>query len=1113
MNISEFSKLFAQHHQVQNLITQLQQHISHKAVLQKLCGSMQWFIGAHIFSHLSTHMWIIMPNNDMASYVHSDLASIIGAKHLLFIPPSHKRSVLYNQPDRSHMLLRTEALEKLVSSDTRYIIITSPESLIEQVISKDSFQQKIQWLHVGENVDTKFINELLYEFGFERVDFVVEPGQFSVRGSIIDIFSYSNDAPFRIDFFGNEVESIRTFNIDDQRSIEQLESCAIVPDVQNQTEQNIYIPLYEYFTNSIVVSYDLSLCIGNLQSLYEQCVSKIHNKQLPISENSLLSHNEFTVFLESIRVCEIASNPYFPNATIYEFDTIPQPAIHKNFELLGKLFVEYQSLDYTNYFITHTISQYNRIHDIFKEINPHVRLTPIITSLHKGFIDNTLKICCFTDHEIFERYHAHSVRKKIISAESFSIQELKNLHPGDFIVHIDHGIGKFAGLERMTVNGKIQETIKLIYKDNDILYVNIHNLHKISKYKGKEGSQPNLHKLGSPVWQTTKQKTKNKVKDIAKELIALYAERKAKEGFRFSPDTYMQQELEASFFFEDTPDQITATQKVKQAMELPYPMDMLVCGDVGFGKTEIAIRAAFKAVADNKQVAVLVPTTILALQHFKTFTARLADFPCTVDYICRLRSTKQQKETLQKVKQGNVDILIGTHRLIGKDVLFKDLGLLIIDEEQKFGVGMKEKLKQMKVNVDTLTLTATPIPRTLQFSLMGARDLAIIQTPPPNRHPIVTEVHTFNEDVIREAILYEIERGGQVFIINNRIQYIYELEKLVNKLCPKVKTIVGHGQMEGEKLEQIMLDFVNGEYDVLLATTIIESGLDIPNANTIIVNDAHHFGLSDLHQLRGRVGRSNKKAYCYLLAPPKHTLTKEARQRLYAIEEFSDLGSGFNIAMQDLDIRGAGNLLGAEQSGFISDIGYETYQKILDEALLELKETEYKELFSPESDNEQITINRLQDMTFVSDCVVETDLELLFPDWYIESTKERVKMYRELDNIETEEDLELFKEQLRDRFGIIPPQSIELIEIVRLRKKAIALGIEKIILKNATLLLYFISNQDSAYYQSSVFGNVLQYVQQNPTICNMKESNGKLTLRFKNIHSITHAIELIECIV
>lgn len=1107
MNISEFSRIFGEHPTYKSLADNLLENSEHKAIIHGLCGSEPWFFANLIYKQLATNILIILPDSDEASYVHSDLASIVGAKNLIFFPSSHKRSIQYNQPDRTNMLLRTEALEKLTDSTKKYIIITSPEALAEQVISKDAFQDKIHFLHVGEQVDSSFINELLYEFGFERVDFVVEPGQFSVRGSIIDIFSFSNDVPYRVDFFGDEVESMRTFNIDDQRSIETVDKLAIVPDIQNQKHVDSFIPFLEYVHDFATIVVDIAMCYNILQTIFEQTIKKTAKENVANMRLSLLSSEELLKRIQNKRVCEINSTSYFAEATSYDFLTIPQPAINKNFELFGKQLIENQAHDYVNYFFTQSMTQYERIQDIFKEINPHVRLAPIITSLHKGFIDHDIKICCYTDHEIFERYHTHSVRKKVVSSDSFSIQDLKNLVPGDFVVHIDHGIGKFTGLERVQVNGKVQETIKLVYKDNDILYVGIHNLHKISKYKGKEGTPPTIHKLGSAVWQTTKQKTKNKVKDIAKDLIALYAERRVKEGFRFSADTYLQQELEASFFFEDTPDQTTATKKVKQAMEAPYPMDMLVCGDVGFGKTEIAIRAAFKAVTDGKQVAILVPTTILALQHYKTFASRLKEFPCTVDYICRLRSTKQQKETLQQVKLGKTDILIGTHRLIGKDVLFKDLGLLIIDEEQKFGVGMKEKLKQMKVNVDTLTLTATPIPRTLQFSLMGARDLSIINTPPPNRHPIVTEVHQFNEDIIKEAIIYEVERGGQVFIINNRIQNIYELEKMIQRICPKVKTIVGHGQMDGTKLEGVMLDFINQEYDVLLATTIVESGLDIPNANTIIINDAHNFGLSDLHQLRGRVGRSNKKAYCYLLAPPKHVLTKEARQRLHAIEEYSDLGSGFNISMQDLDIRGAGNLLGGEQSGFITDIGYETYQKILDEALLELRENEYKDLFNQDSENTEETSNRFQNMQFVNDCYIETDMELLFPETYIESTKERVKMYRELDNIQNETDLQQFEEQLRDRFGEIPEQSYALLDVVRLRWLAVTLGIERIILKNNTMINYFIAKQESIYYQSPIFGTVLQFVQENPRICTMKEANGKLTLRFENIKKVREGIE------
>ena len=1107
MNISEFTQLLHKHPVFTTAANALRNSETAKICIKTLCGSLPQFFVQHLFSQVKQHIIICAPDADDAAYVYGDITSLCGAKNTLFFPSSYKRSLLYNQPDRSNVLVRTEVLEKLVEDKRKYIIVTSPEALVEQVITKELLQQKIHFLSVGEHVDTAFINELLYEFGFERVDFVTEPGQFSVRGSIIDIFSYSNDVPYRVDFFGNEVDSIRTFDCNDQRSIETVENCAIVPNIQSKEHITHYISFLEYFSDYILCVNDISLCAKTLQTLGEQALKNQANTE--ISEQSLLSIDNFLAQIARKQVCEFSSQPFFETAQVFESNSMPQPAINKNFELFGKQLVENQARDYSNFFVTQSMTQYDRIRAIFDEINPHVRLTPLVTSIHKGFIDHDSKLCCYTDHEIFERYHSQIVRKKVLSKDSFSIQDIKNLSPGDYVVHIDHGIGKFAGLERLEVNGNLQETVKLVYKDGDVVYVGIHNLHKISKYKGKDGTPPTVHKLGSAVWQNTKQKTKNKVKDIAKELIALYAERKAKEGFRFSPDTYMQQELEASFFFEDTPDQSVATQKVKHAMEAPYPMDMLVCGDVGFGKTEVAIRAAFKAVCDGKQVAVLVPTTILAMQHYKTFSSRLQELPCTVDYICRLRSTKQQKESLQNLKQGKTDIFIGTHRLIGKDVLFKDLGLLIIDEEQKFGVGMKEKLKRMKVNVDSLTLTATPIPRTLQFSLMGARDLAIINTPPPNRHPIVTEVHTFNPDIIQEAILYEVNRGGQVFVVNNRIKNIYELETLINKLCPKVRTIVGHGQMDGEKLEQIMLDFMNNEYDVLLATTIIESGLDIPNANTIIVNDAHNFGLSDLHQLRGRVGRSNKKAYCYLFAPPSHVLTKEARQRLQAIGEYSDLGSGFNIAMQDLDIRGAGNMLGAEQSGFISDIGYETYQKILDEALLELRETEFKELFAGDEGSE-IATNRLQNTQFVHDCLVDTDMQLLFPESYIESTKERVKMYRELDTLTNETDLQAFEEQLLDRFGEIPAQSHALLNVVRLRWTAIPLGIERILLKNNTMLCYFVANQNSAFYQSHAFENVLKFVQNNPRRCVLKELKGKLTLRFDSVENIAQAIGVLR---
>ena len=1108
MNIQEFTHSFSAHPRYIELCNFVQSKSQAKVCVQGLSGSEISFFAANLVRAIpKAHMLFVLPDAEAASYVHSDLASVLGTKQLIFFPSSHKRSIQYNQPDRTNRLLRTEALEKLSENARNYIIVTYPDAFIEQVISAETFETKKHMLKVGERVDTEFINELLYEFGFERVDFVVEPGQFSVRGSIIDIFSYANDVPYRIDFWDDEVESIRTFSIEDQRSIERIEYCTIVPNIQSTHQQTTFFPLFEYAPHMYVLIQDVQTCIASLHETYSQTCATIKGAELERISRTLLHPDLFLQFLSEHICIEQNQVPYFSESHLISCNTIPQPSIQKNFDLFGSQLIENQEQGYVNYFITQSMNQYERIQEIFAEINPHVVLEPIITSLHKGFIDHDVRICCYTDHEIFERYHAHVVKKRVVSTDSFTIQDIQSLQPGDYVVHIDHGIGMFAGLERIDVNGKTQETVKLSYRDNDLLYVSIHNLHKISKYKGKDGIPPKIHKLGSGVWQTTKQKAKSKVKDIAKELIALYAKRMENPGFQYSADTYLQQELEASFFFEDTPDQITATKKVKQAMETPHPMDMLVCGDVGFGKTEIAIRAAFKAVADGKQVAVLVPTTILALQHYKTFQSRLHDFGCSVDYICRLRSAKQQKESVRLLAEGKTDIIIGTHRLVSKDIRFKDLGLLIIDEEQKFGVGMKEKLKQLKVHVDTLTLTATPIPRTLQFSLMGARDLAIIKTPPPNRHPIVTELHTFQEQIIRDAVLYEVEREGQVFIINNRIQNIYELELLVNKLCPNVRTVVGHGQMEGEKLEQIMLDFINYEYDVLIATTIIESGLDIPNANTIIINDAHHFGLSDLHQLRGRVGRSNKKAYCYLLAPPKHVLTREARQRLQAIEEFSDLGSGFNIAMQDLDIRGAGNLLGAEQSGFITNIGFETYQKILNEAILELRETEYKDLYAGMEMPQSFT------GTFVRDCHVETDMELLFPEYYIESTKERVKMYRELDTIETESDLQLFQEQLVDRFGHIPQQSVDLINIVRLRWLATERGIERIVLKNKIMRVYFIANTESPFYQSEMFTAVLQFVQANPRMCQMKEQNDKLSIRFSHISTVSNAIAVIEKIV
>lgn len=1107
MNISDFSQLFSSHSSIEKLVKSIQHSPKNLYSLQGVSGSLAWFIIAELYKKHTKNILLLLPNSEAAMYAHSDLSNIVGSKELIYIPSSYKQSVVHGQIDPSHILMRTDAYEKLLKKDSRYIVICSPEALIEQVITQENFKAHIQYIKVGERIDTHFLNELLYEYAFERVDFVFEPGQFAIRGSIIDVFSYSHDLPFRIDFFGDEVDSIRTFNIDSQLSVDKLDTCAIIPNVQNSSQTDTFIPLLDYIDDALLCSKDFSSILHAIEELYTKAMEKIQQEAIDVAPQSLMLPQTLHTYLQTHTHVHIGT---IAEAEVIEFNAEPQPAIHKSFEFLGTLIEEYQTQAYTTFFATQHEAQFNRIRTIFAEINPDVLITPLSSSLYQGFIDHDLQICCFTDHEIFERYHAPKIKKRSTAQDAYTLQELQSLQQGDYIVHIDHGIGKFAGLERVEINNKIQENIKIIYRDNDILYVNIHNIHKISKYKGKDSIEPKLHKLGSAVWKNTKEKTKSKVKDIAKDLIALYAERRLKEGFRFSPDTFMQQELEASFFFEDTKDQTTATEKVKLAMEASYPMDMLVCGDVGFGKTEIAIRAAFKAVADNKQVAVLVPTTILALQHYKTFSQRLAQFPCRVDYICRLRTTKEQKQIIEHTKNGKVDILIGTHRLVGKDLIFNDLGLLIIDEEQKFGVGIKEKLKQMKVNVDTLTLTATPIPRTLQFSLMGARDLAIIKTPPPNRHPIITQSYEFSEEVLKEAIMNEVARGGQVFVVHNRVKSIYDIEKIVQKLCPKIKTRVGHGQMDGKELEEVLFDFINGDFDVLLATTIIESGIDISNANTIIITDAHNYGLSDLHQLRGRVGRSNKKAYCYLFSPPKKTLTKEARQRLQAIEEYSDLGSGFNIAMQDLDIRGAGDLLGAEQSGFISDIGYETYQKILDEALLELREQQH--LQHLDTPTNQATYSSTIDATYTYDCTIETDLELLFAESYIESIKERVKLYRELHAIQDEERLGEFKLELQDRFGTIPPKGKELIDVVLLRLEAMQLGIEKIVLKNKSLVLYFVSNQQSPFYQSTKFAKVLRYVQTHQKLCELKELNQKLSLRFNVVYTVQKAIEIIRSI-
>lgn len=1056
---------------------------------------------------------IIMNDREEAAYFYNDLVQLTNERAVCFLPSSYKRSPEYGQKDAQSVLLRTEALSELHSNRQNLFVVTYPEALVEKVISESSLQENRLQINKGEQLDISFVTEVLTEYHFQRVDFVFEPGQYSVRGSIIDVYSFSDEDPYRIDFFGDEVDTIRRFNLENQLSKEKLERITIVPNLTENQDEQALIPLSDFLPEAAKVWIkDLDY----IRERMDEIAKRLDEVVIPeddeeaeemgyLQPQAVCHYPDFQAGLKDQSLLFFGSKNHLNTNAIIEFETSPQPVFHKNFELLEANLKEKQAEDYQCYILSENPKQFERLKAIFQDRGIQLKYGEINHSLHEGFIDHDSRLCIYTDHQIFERYHKFSLRTEKAKAaqQAISLKELNRLNPGDYVVHIDHGVGRFGGLVSTEVNGKVQEAIRLIYRDNDVLLVNIHSLHRISKFKGKDGTPPKINKLGTAAWKKLKDKTKSKVKDIARELIALYAKRKAEPGFAFSPDTYLQTELEASFLFEDTPDQYKSTQAVKADMESRTPMDRLVCGDVGFGKTEIAIRAAFKAVTDNKQVAVLVPTTILALQHYTTFKERLKDFPVNVGYVSRLRKPKEIREELKKLKEGHLDILIGTHRLIGKDVEFKDMGLLIVDEEQRFGVSVKEKLKHLKVNVDTLTLTATPIPRTLQFSLMGARDLSILNTPPPNRHPIITELHVMNEEIIREAILYEVERGGQVFFINNRVQNILEIQDLVNRILPEVKTVVAHGQMEGPKLEKIMLDFINGDYDVLIATTIIESGLDIPNANTIIINNAHNFGLSELHQLRGRVGRSNKKAFCYLMAPPLTTLTQEARRRLKIVEEFSDLGSGFNIAMQDLDIRGAGDLLGGEQSGFISDIGYETYQRILNEALLELKETEYKEVFKEELEQQEAK-------AFVTDCQVETDEEMRFPESYIDNIAERMHLYRELDNIEEEEQLVQFEANLVDRFGPIPESGQRLLQVVRIRRMAKALGMEKIVFKNQLLYLYFVSNQESIFYQSQVFSSILMWLQNNPTKAKMKEGREKLYLTLNGVKSITEVKGIIE---
>ena len=1119
MDITELQHIYASHPNVKGLAKQLENSSVRTFFLGGLHASASpLFFSSYLKNATWTTIFIL---NDMeeAGYFYHDLIQINGEENVLFFPSSYRRAIKYGQKDAGNEILRTEVLSRIQKGD-HVCIVTCPEAVAEKVVSSKELSSRTLKLEVGEHTEVDTIMDILADFGFERVDYVYEPGQYALRGSIVDVFSYASEYPYRIDFFGDEIDSIRTFEVDTQLSKERKQSIAIVPEL-SLSGSGEFVSFFDFIPrDSILAMKDFFWVKEHIDKIHEDAVSPLalaadeeHKKELLNIAKNLIDGGEFMMQSLNFRRIEFGNKPTgTPQATL-TFDTQAQPIFHKNFELVSSCFREFIEKGYTLYICTDSEKQAKRLKDIFEQRGDNISFTYVNKTLHEGFTDHALKGCFFTDHQIFDRFHKYNLRSERARSGkvALTLKELSQFEPGDYVVHIDHGIGKFAGLVRLPNGDSTQEVIKLIYQNDDVVFVSIHSLHKVSKYKGKEGEPPRINKLGTGAWEKIKEKTKTKIKDIARDLIRLYSQRKQEQGYAYTPDSFLQHELEASFIYEDTPDQLKATNDVKADMESNRPMDRLVCGDVGFGKTEVAVRAAFKAATDNKQVAVLVPTTVLAYQHYQTFSERLKEFPCKVEYLSRARSAKDTSRILKELANGEIHILIGTHKLIGKSVKFKDLGLLIIDEEQKFGVGVKEKLRQLKVNVDTLTMTATPIPRTLQFSLMGARDLSVIQTPPPNRYPIQTEVHTFNEEIITEAINFEMSRNGQVFFVNNRIQNLLELKALIQRNIPDCRVCIGHGQMKPEELEKIIYDFVNYDYDVLLATTIIESGIDIPNANTIIINAAQNFGLSDLHQMRGRVGRSNRKAFCYLLAPPLTSLTPEAKRRLQAIENFSDLGSGIHIAMQDLDIRGAGNMLGAEQSGFIADLGYETYQKILAEAVKELKEDEFSELYQEEL--QAAGEEKISGEDFVSECQVESDLELLFPNEYIPSSSERMLLYRELDGLELDKDLLDFKSRLEDRFGKVPPEGQELLRIVPLRRLAKRLGAEKIFLKAGRMTLFFVSNPDSPYYQSAAFGKVIGYMGANPRYCNLREQNGKRSMVVKNVESVEMAVSILQEIV
>ena len=1096
---------------LQNAIAKTQ----NKTYVKGLVGSSFSFIISSIFKTTEKPFLLVFDDKEEAAHYLNDLEQLLSVKDVLFYPGSYRRPYEIEETDNANVLLRAEVLNRINSQKKPAIIVTYPDALFEQVVTRKELERHTLKVGVNDKLSIDFVNEMLFEYKFKRVDFVTEPGEFSVRGGIVDVFSFSHDEPYRIEFFGDEVDSIRTFDVETQLSIEQIKKISIIPNVANKLLEESRQSFLKYIAQKTVVCLkNADLLFSRIDDLYSKAEDAFKTLSIDIKHaepHELFSNSKsLKKQLLDFSIIEYGTSTIFNHSpsSIITFNTTPQPAFNKQFNLLIEDLNTNHENGYINYIACVSEQQAKRFHDIFDDSNLDVKdYQTIILSLHQGFIDHDNKIVCYTDHQIFERYHKFNLKNGYAKKQAISLKELTNLDIGDYVTHIDHGIGRFGGLQKIDVEGKKQEAIKLVYGERDVLYLSIHSLHKITKFNGKDGKPPKIYKLGSNAWKTLKQKTKARVKHVAFNLIKLYAKRKTKKGYQYNPDSYMQHELEASFIYEDTPDQSTATADIKVDMESARPMDRLICGDVGFGKTEVAIRAAFKAVDNGKQVAVLVPTTILAYQHSRTFKERLKDFPVTVDYVNRFRTAKEKRETLEALEAGKVDIIIGTHQLVNKNVKFKDLGLLIVDEEQKFGVAVKEKLKSIKDNVDVLTLTATPIPRTLQFSLMAARDMSVITTPPPNRYPIESHVIRFSEEDIRDAVSYEIQRGGQIFFIHNRIENIKEVAGMIQRLVPDAKIGIGHGQMDGKKLEELMLSFMDGNFDVLVSTTIVESGLDVPNANTIFINNANNFGLSDLHQMRGRVGRSNKKAFCYFITPEYSAMTDDARKRITALEQFTELGSGFNIAMKDLEIRGAGDLLGGEQSGFINEIGFDTYQKILNEAIEELKENEFKDLY----DDVEAT------KVYVKDVTIDTDFELLFPDNYVNNIAERLKLYTELNNIKTEEELHTFEQALIDRFGVLPKQVTDLLNSVQIKWLATNIGFEKVIMKKGKLVGYFITDQQSNFYQSSSFTQVLQFVQTHSQACKMKEKQTRTGLRlmltFDNVKTVKQALQALKPIV